>query len=169
MASPSQKTNDALLETDYCQSPSGQSVSYVLKQSLAENQATAIGSPKLASPYASKQGLSQTEINQKMEKTTARREMLMEDIKTKRREHSDHVNQVRRSLVEKELTEQEQKMKQIEEKLLTAQENKMKDIEMIKDKCYKEDRKVELAHARRMENSGRKMGDTPDSQEDMEN
>jgi len=169
MASPAQSANAALKENEYRQSPSGRGVSYVLKESHEENKAVNIGSPKLASPYASK-NRSHSEITQKIEETTARRSMLMDDIKTKNREHIDRVNQVRRSLAEKEQSEQELKKKQIEEKLLSAQENKMKGIEMIKDKCHKEEKKIELVHARRQQQSSANSSfNAPESQEDMEN
>ena len=55
MESPSQVQKSAsLLETEYCQSPSGQAVAYVLKESQNLGNTGAVASPKIASPYASK-------------------------------------------------------------------------------------------------------------------
>ncbi|XP_063716194.1 uncharacterized protein LOC134843832 [Symsagittifera roscoffensis] len=168
MESPSQVQKSAsLLETEYCQSPSGQAVAYVLKESQNLGNTGAVASPKIASPYASKKSVTLTEISQKIEDCAARRDMLMEDIKAKNRDHVDRVKQVRRSLVEKEEAEQELKKKQIEEKLLTAQENKLKDLEKIRDKCYQEERKLQLAQLRR--EGSNIMSSQGDSQEDIEN
>ena len=141
-----------LLESNYSQSPSG-SVAYVLKESHDDNVSKTPNSSKMNSPYGSKQSqsLTKTDIEGRVEQSKARRDSLMEDIKNKNREHLEYVKEVRRGVFAKEQLEQQQKKKQLEEKMLVAQENKMKDLEAIRDKCMKEERKVELVKLRAAE------------------